>query len=111
MRDRWPHPGNPVTTAERKWDGLCDCSQMSTQRPPEEGERVANGTQLTLTLTLPTSTSRAECADRADVTNHVDPAVSAVLDTSDDPTGAAIVWPLLMLPFYGLLGLAFFIIR
>jgi hypothetical protein len=33
-----------------------------------------------------------------------------VLDTSDDPTGAALLWPLAMLVLYALIALGVFIV-
>ena len=37
--------------------------------------------------------------------------VGARLDTTDDPTGAAIVWPLVMLFLYGLVALGVALVR
>ncbi len=55
--------------------------------------------------------SESALNDSRDLTSRFDRQVHPALDTSDDPTGAAIVWPFVMLLIYVVLGLGFVVAR
>jgi hypothetical protein len=55
--------------------------------------------------------ARPGVADNAELAPRADRDVRTTLDTSGDPTGAAILGPLVMLGFYGLAGVGFVLAR
>ena len=62
-------------------------------------------------MTAALTTSTTKVTDIADArAQRLHGAVDPVVDTSDDPTGAVLVWPLAMLVLYALIALGVFIV-